>query len=212
MCFEFQLNVINWGTIEALATALAVVFAVVAWKTARNAWSTSQEALNQQRKHDKLMVRPRPFIRQCDYENMLEVLLLNGGTGPLIIKAIAFRRKGCNGEGNSIHELISADGFKYDTFLEKRDLINRAIGPGKELTLFKFSRKRENEGSSRYENRSPRWSIVDEDWDEIRARLSRIEIVINYGDISEGEYETFKPETFELNIFSQYAHESGKRA
>lgn len=94
-------------------------------------------ALNTQRKHYKLSVKPIAHFSKGDYKNQIFVKVKNYGLGPLIIKEFNVSKEKC-----SFKRLIdSFDGLAshitWDTFTD--DITGRVLAPQNEFTLIKAS-------------------------------------------------------------------------
>jgi hypothetical protein len=74
------------GAIAALANLFV---AVVALGTGAAALFVSWDSLRKQHKHNRLSVKPIPFIALADRDDEIRVKLVNYGSGPLIIREVA---------------------------------------------------------------------------------------------------------------------------
>ncbi len=126
-------------------------------------------SLRMQRRHNIMSVTPIARINPIDYEDSIAVEILNSGTGPLVITK--FEAKDKNGRSeDSLIELMPelTNGVYWDTYFE--NLKDFSIIPSRTLTLLKFS-----------------GNVDDPDYckirDDIRKRLSEIEITLTYRDI-----------------------------
>ena len=122
-----------------------------------------------QRIHNLNSVRPIGNIELSDYENLLEVSIINSGTGPLIIeKFSATDNKGCK-EPN-LYKLMPRlpDGYYWDTFFENCE--NFSMIPSKSLSILKLSGKIDDISFCKIR-------------DTMRKRLSEIEVSLSYKDI-----------------------------
>jgi hypothetical protein len=63
--------------VASLAFLISVLSVIFTWR-----------ALKHQQTHNRLSVRPLPYITVGDYENTIYVKIRNNGTGPLIIKRL----------------------------------------------------------------------------------------------------------------------------
>ena len=70
---------------NAIAAVANVLIAVIALIIAAVSIFVSVSSLGSQKTHNKLSVRPLPFIAIADYEDRLWVKLVNNGAGPLIV-------------------------------------------------------------------------------------------------------------------------------
>lgn len=126
-------------------------------------------SLRHQRRHDIASVTPIAYINPIDYEDSIAVEIINSGTGPLIIAQFEAKDK----SGHSKDSLIGLmpelpNDVYWDTYF--KNLKDSSIISSQSLTLLKFSGE-----------------IDDPDYckirDNIRKRLSEIEITLIYKDI-----------------------------
>lgn len=125
--------------------------------------------LRNQRRHNLKSVTPIAYINPINYENLIVVEILNSGTGPLIITQFEAKdKKGCSKD--SLIDLMPdlPNGVYWDKFF--KNLKNFSIIPSQSLTLLKFSGNIEDTNFCKVR-------------DDIRKRLSELEITLTYRDI-----------------------------
>lgn len=147
---------IDWGIVTGL---IALIFTAV--------------ALQVQRRHNRLSVKPIAIISVGDYLNELAVYLQNKGTGPLIIKDLSFGDQSGRKE-KSIIDFFGSDfrSVVWSTFVS--DIDGWAILPGETKTLIKL------EGDP-----------TDKDFllvrEKVREVLASIQVELLYQDIYEND-------------------------
>ncbi len=132
----------------------------------------------QNRKNNRLSVRPIAYILPPDYEDRIAVIIQNKGTGPLITQELKFIGEN-NEEKNNLIDFMPnlKKGYYWTTFSKASKII---LIPSEEIILLEF-----------------KGDITDEDFieqrDEIREALSKVVMKIKYTSI----FNEFRP--FELN-------------
>jgi hypothetical protein len=76
------------NTANAFAALASAIAALIALFVSVISLFVSRSALNIQRKHNVLSLRPLPEVTVADYENSLRVKIRNNGSGPMIIQYI----------------------------------------------------------------------------------------------------------------------------
>ncbi|PKN52395.1 MAG: hypothetical protein CVU55_07655 [Deltaproteobacteria bacterium HGW-Deltaproteobacteria-13] len=117
----------NSGAIIALSTVVISLISLF----------VAVKALNTQREHNKLSVKPIAHFSKGDYENQIFVKVKNYGLGPLIIEEFNVSKEKC-----SFKRLVdSFDGLgaliTWDTFTD--DIEGRVLAPQNEFILIKAS-------------------------------------------------------------------------
>lgn len=130
----------------------------------------------QNRKNNRLGVRPLACVLPKDYENKIAVIIQNKGTGPLITKRIKFVGDNNRTENYLIDFMPSLEkGYFWSTFSKASSIVLR---PSEEKILLEFD-----------------GDITDpkfiEQRNAIRHELSKIEINIKYKSIY-NEWRPFK--------------------
>lgn len=122
----------------------------------------------QNRKNNRLNVKPMAYVLPPDYEGRIAVIIQNKGTGPLISREIKFI-----GE-NNVEKKYLLDfmpklkyGYSWSTFSKASKIILR---PSEEKVLLEF--KGDDSDPNFIENR-----------DQIREALSKIEIKMKYTSV-----------------------------
>ncbi len=123
-----------------------------------------------QRKHNKNSVRPIPAIKLKDFRGPIKVSIQNVGTGPLIIKRLSYRY---NGQENSDFKELMKDYLKPGDSVISNEVGNWTIGVGNELILIYMK-------------------SIGEKKEEIKAKLSNIEVELNYTDVYNSKFATEK--------------------
>ena len=130
----------------------------------------------QNRKNNRLGVRPLAYIFPPDYEDQIAVIIQNKGTGPLITKKIKFVDQN-NIEKNYLIDFMPKlkEGYYWSNFSKASKIVLR---PSEEKILLEF-----------------KGEITDHDFieqrDNIREALSKIEIRMKYTSIF-NEWKPFK--------------------
>lgn len=122
----------------------------------------------QNRKNNRLNVKPIAYVLPPDYENRIAVIIQNKGTGPLISREIKFIGEN-NVEKNYLLDFMPAlkYGHKWTTFSKTSKIILR---PSEEKVLLEF--RGDDSDPNFIENR-----------DQIREALSKIEIKMKYTSV-----------------------------
>ena len=130
----------------------------------------------QNRKNNRLGVRPLAYILPPDYEDRIAVIIQNKGTGPLISKKIKFIGEN-NTEKNYLIDYMPPlqKEYYWSTFTKSSKIVLR---PSEEKVLLEF----------KGDINDPKFI---EQRNEIRKALSKIEIKIEYVSIFE-EFCHFK--------------------
>lgn len=148
------ISTIDWGLITA---SIALLLSIV--------------TIRDQRKHNKLSVRPIAMISVADYVDRLAVNLQNQGTGPLIIEKLLVTDSNGN-ERNSIIEFFD-DGFEDVTWSTFTGGINGwAILPGSQRTLIEL-----------VEDSSDKKFVAKRN--KVRKVLAGLKVIVHYQDIYE---------------------------
>ncbi len=142
----------------------------------------------QNRRNNRLSVRPIAYVLPQDYENKIAVIIQNKGTGPLVSKSIKFVSQDGE-ERSSLLDFMPGlnQGYYWKTFSKASKII---IRPSEEKVLLEF------EGDVN----DP---IFIEQRDSIRQALSNIQIQLNYKSIF-NEYRTFKLK-YKLKWFGRHS-------
>ena len=130
----------------------------------------------QNRRNNRLGVRPLAYILPPDYEDRIAVIIQNKGTGPLISKEIKFVGENKVKKNHLIDFMPNlSEGYYWSTFSKASKIILR---PSEETILLEF-----------------KGDVSDPNFkkqrDEIRAALSEIEIKMKYTSIF-NEFSPFK--------------------
>lgn len=89
MSSTFAMLMADPEQVNAVAAVAGVVVAAAGLFTAGAAVWISRATLNKQDKHNRLSVKPIPFVALADYPHMLRVKIANYGSGPLIIRQVS---------------------------------------------------------------------------------------------------------------------------
>ena len=137
--------------------------------------------LNIQRKHNRKSVLPFGSIDLGDYQEDINIILWNNGTGPMIIKS-------CITKSSSEIKTYPAewipDGIHLSNFV--RDLEDQVLLPGNPITLLQYKVDINNQ-------------VCITNRDQIRSILKDLEIVIEFTDIYDTKFKTTK----KLNWFGR---------
>jgi hypothetical protein len=157
-------------TSESWTDTANVVIAFVALAIAAASFVFTKLSLETQRKHNRLSVRPIPYLRKRRWNSELLVRLENQGVGPLLVKVLTVT-SGDKSYGDVISLLGTIpDPFKYEYTQEHT---GRVIPVGDHLTFFEIK------GS-------------DAGWNEERERLKQLlsnaTISVVYSDIYDQEF------------------------
>ena len=161
-------NAIAAVTNTVVAIAALLVAAISIYLT----WSTSRA----QTKHNRLSVKPIPFLVLADYENRLLVKLLNNGSGPLIVKTT-----GVQGNDKFTESLIAQmpplpKNLFWSTFTS--GMKDRSLLPGAELFFVELVG-------------NPDDPIFHQFRDQCRQAMSKLSISITYTDIYDGKFPPY---------------------
>jgi len=164
---------------ESLVSIIALAVAIAAL-------GLTALSLLVQRRHNILSVKPIAHIGQSDYENTIEVTLVNKGVGPLLIKRLV----AISSDGKSCSTLINLmpktpQGLAWDTFYYEVD--GGVLQPGEVITLLRISN---NNGLAMHPNFK----------ESLRKNLSNISITVEWTDVYGS---TFKAGQFPLTVFGR---------
>lgn len=122
----------------------------------------------QNRRNNRLSVRPICYILPPDYDNRIAVIIQNKGTGPLITKKIEFKKGETESKSYLIDYMPSLEnGYYWSTFSKASKIVLR---PSEEKILLEFKGDPAEEDFIRQRDR-------------IREELSKIQINISYTSI-----------------------------
>jgi hypothetical protein len=121
-----------------------------------------------QRSHNRKSVMPYCNIIKRNYENLIEIAIVNSGLGPMIIKHIDTKdiNDKCKKLNNTYPIDVVPHDIPYDTFL--RGLENTTIASSEEKILLKYI---------------PRAYGDEYSVKQIRDALSQKKLIIKYSDI-----------------------------
>ncbi|HEN8712337.1 TPA: hypothetical protein U8203_002776 [Pseudomonas putida] len=174
MLFEFlERNLTLASAISAVASAVAAVVAVL---VSIFAVRISAKSAMQQMVHNELSVLPIPEVTVGDYENSLRVKLRNHGAGPLRIKSLTavFMGVECPTLVDCMPDLKDRHWTNFSGVVDGRTLL-----PGDEIVLIELTA----------EQGEVDFSISR---DSARHSLSQTEITVNYSDIYDSAFESYK--------------------
>lgn len=165
------------AVLAAVACLISVISLHVAYRTAKH-----------QEKHDRMSVRPLPYIAVGDYENRIYVKLQNNGVGPLIIKRVTI-----DGATEPNKPLIYAmpelpAKCAWTNFVE--EVSGRSVPPGGEVFLIDLE---ESSSASRA------YFILARD--KVRLALGALTVKVEHTDV----YDTHLPaEARKLDWFHRH--------
>jgi hypothetical protein len=170
---------------NAIAAVANVVVAAIALFVAAISIFLSWHTLLIQKRHNRLSVRPLPFIAVADYEDRLWVKLVNNGSGPLIVKSTNVT--GANERNEDIISFMPRmlPNLAWKTFTS--GMKDRSIMPGKELFFIDL------EGNPL----DPEYIAFR---DRCREELSALSVTISYTDIYGDKFE---PANRQLDWFAR---------
>jgi hypothetical protein len=116
---------------NAIAAVANVVVAAIALLVAAISIVLSLCTLLIQKRHNRLSVKPLPFIAVADYEDRLWVKLVNNGSGPLIVKSTNVIGTNKSSEGVISFMPPMPPNLAWKSFTS--GMKDRSILPGKEL-------------------------------------------------------------------------------
>ena len=154
-----------WAAILDIATILTGVGATV---TAFYSLRLSGKALSVQDNHNKLSLKPIPYVAMADYEHFIRVKFVNDGAGPFIIKSIQVCLN------NDVYsDLISwmpypPDGISWTSFTS--NFKERALLPNNDIILLELTG-------------DPTNTVFCAFRDVCREKLSLLRIILEYTDI-----------------------------
>ena len=171
--------------------ASAVTAAVALWIAYRSirlnsrSVETQERSLAAQEQHNRLSVKPVPFLAMADYEHLIRAKVINNGAGPLMVKSVRVI-----GAGKSETDVISwmpalPEGIFWTSFTSL--LEDRGVLPGHELILINLEGDPDD----------PRFATFR---DQCRHVLSELHVFVEYTDI----YGTmFEPYQRKMNWFAR---------
>jgi hypothetical protein len=170
---------------NALAAVANVLVAALALMVAGTSIICSIKSFSVQKKHNKLSVKPIPFIAVADYENAIWVKLVNNGSGPLIVNSTRV-----DGLDQSTESLIKQMpklplGLAWTSFTS--GMKNRSVLPGNELFFIHLVG-------------DPNDCVFATFRNECRLVISELTITIEYTDIYS---DPFEPCSRELKWFAR---------
>lgn len=153
------------NAIAALAAAgVALLALVVSVVSMYFTW----RSLKHQQTHNRLSVRPLPYITVGDYENSVYVKIRNNGTGPLIVRCLTV--SGASNPSAPLVENMPAllPGVVWTNFVGATE--GRSIAVGGEMVLLDLSAERPNSDFQRSR-------------DGVRKALGVLSLSLQYTDI-----------------------------
>lgn len=177
----------NWSVIVDVATILTGLGATA---TAYFSWKLSQKALQIQERHNRLTLRPIPFLAFADYEETLRVKFRNEGAGPYIVKSLRVCR------GNECKKDLIAwmdtppEGIYWYGFTSIFE--GRAVLPNNELILLELRGNIDSPNFARFR-------------DSCRDKLSSLRVLLEYTDIYGSTFELY------LRSLDWFARDKGTR-
>jgi hypothetical protein len=145
----------------------------------------SRAALRGQLHHNKLSVRPIPFIACADYTNCLRVKVTNNGVGPLVLKGISVS-DGKTSKADLISWMPSLPPrLKWSNFTSA--FSGRAFAPGEELILVELCGVETDADFTEFRHKC-------------RRRLKNLTVTVEYTDVYG---DTFDPCTRLLDWFDR---------
>lgn len=154
--------------VEIIVSILAVAVAGL------SLWYTNK-GLSDQRRHNRLTVKPIPFVACADYEDLIRVKVRNDGTGPMIVRDISARKPGCEPEFNDLVSYMPElpSGMAWSNFSSG---YVRSIPVGSELILVELKLDHAQSAQAAFR-------------DLCRASLSQLEISVEYTDVYGSKFE-----------------------
>jgi hypothetical protein len=161
-------------SVAAIASAIAAVIAV---RVAYRSVELSDKALAAQEKHNRLALKPIPFVALADFEHQLRIKVVNDGAGPLVVRKITVS----NDFGQKA-DVISwmpplPPGLCWSSFSILR--AGRAILPNNGVILLQLDGDPGDEAFVVFRN-------------VCRRVLAGLTVQVEYTDIYEGDFEAFE--------------------
>ena len=127
----------NHEVANAVSAMAGAVVALLAFLVSMLSVFFTWRTLRHQQAHNRLSVRPLPYITVGDYENSIYVKIRNNGTGPLIVKRLTVP-----GAANPDQPLFSnmpdlLPSFAWTNFTGASE--GRSIAVGGEMVLLELS-------------------------------------------------------------------------
>jgi len=175
----------NTDQANAVAAIANTIIAALALVVAVASIVFAAKGLRTQRQHNKLSVRPLPFIACADYEDHLRVKVRNDGTGPLIVRSVDALLEGVKQHDELVSYMPELPpGLSWCNFSSG---VVRSIPAGGELILLELKLDLTKQHHTHFR-------------DLCRGVLQKITIVVNYSDVYE---DNFDPVTRDLNWFGR---------
>src|SRR5690606_3006367 len=131
------------------------------------------KGLRTQRQHNRLSVKPIPFIACADYEDHLRVKVRNDGTGPLIVKSVNVQRGGSTEHDELVSYMPNLPpGLHWANFSSG---MVRSIPAGGELVLLELKLDLSKLHHTNFR-------------DQCRARLKPLTVAVDYTDVYESDF------------------------
>jgi hypothetical protein len=163
---------------NAISAMASAALALLAFLISLLSLFVARATLKHQLKHNVMSLKPLPFIAPGDYENHLFVKLRNDGPGPLIVRRLSVRSEQTSETTDALINLMPnlPDGLPWDTYVGP--IAGRSIPSLGELMLLELTG---DEGSVEYCQAR----------DQVRAALSKTEVLIEYTDVYESSYNPY---------------------
>jgi hypothetical protein len=163
----------TFSVVADVGSALTAVIAVVIAY-----WSVqlTNRAMREQETHNRLSVKPIPFLALADYEQRLRAKVTNDGSGPLIIKKIQVR-DGKTTKQDLISWMPSPPPTIYWTNFTSL-LTDRAMRPGEGLILLQLDGDPEDQAFLRFR-------------DACRHQLEKLTVTVEYTDVYDTVYAPY---------------------
>lgn len=140
------------------------------------------------REHNRLSVRPMPYISQPDYENRIAVVVQNNGTGPMVLKKAEAKTGVHTGH---LMDLIPAPP-KNVTFTNFNRIVQvRPIRPGDHVDLLDLSINQNDPAAVRYR-------------DDLREALGDMTVELTYTDVYGSRFKVYSQK---LDWFHRHARQ-----
>jgi hypothetical protein len=159
---------------NAVAAVANVLVAAIALLVAAFSIYLSFHTFRAQKTHNKLSVKPLPFIAVADYEDRLWVKLVNNGSGPLVVRSTEI--SGLNEKTTGLIERMPPmpNSLAWKSFTS--GMVDRSILPTHELFFIDLSGDPSNPTYVSYRNKC-------------RAKLACLTVSIEYTDIYGDKFE-----------------------
>lgn len=169
---------------EMVTAACALLIAAVSlFATIYFGWCT--------RDHNRRSVLPLPYVAPSDFTNKLAVRLWNYGCGPMVLKQVITRDKRDGSSGHLIDLLPRPpNGLYFSNYVKVE--AERAVLPGKSLTLIELPIDEDNTDAVRYR-------------DQLRDFLGYLVVDVDYTNIYKLAFSTYKRD---LTGFHSTEHEN----